>query len=415
MNPFANGLDRGRLPALADVRRDLRIPWYRCPIERRTLRELAKASDARGLIQAVGHLGLWALTGLSAYHLFTHQIWWGFFVALFAHGTVAAFFTAPHHELCHTTVFRTKRLNELFLRVFSLLGWLNFHVYRFSHSYHHRYTLFIEGDREEVMPETPSLRALYLLQLFTVNVTGGYQSRGLVPTLDNFVRLACNRLDNPFNSWGPELYEGHRAEGRKAAKWARLVLVFHAAVIFTAVAVGEPIVAVLVSGSVFVANWLRYFVGVPMHCGLRSGVADFRKCVRTITLDPLSEFLYWHMNWHLEHHMYAAVPCYNLKRLHRAVARDMPAPRTLVGAWREMRETWRRQQTEPGYAFDTPVPAPSGDGGGEADPLAASMGGLAPRALADNARSAQSRRRSAEASRSGVIISRRARTPRESP
>ena len=382
MNPIAEGLDHDRLPPLADVRRNLRIPWYRCPIERERLRELAAPRDSRGLMQAAGHLGLWAATGASAFYCFTHQLWWGFFVALFAHGTVAAFFTAPHHELCHTTVFRSKWLNEAFLRIFSLLGWLNFHVYRFSHSYHHRYTLFIAGDREEVMPETPSLRFLYLLQLFTVNVTGGYQSRGLVPTLGNFIQLARNRLDNPFNSWGPELYEEHPEEGRKAASWARLVLLFHSAVIVASVALGEPIVAVLVSGSVFIANWLRYFVGVPMHCGLRSGVADFRKCVRTITLDPVSEFLYWHMNWHLEHHMYAAVPCYNLKRLHRAVARDMPAPRTLIGAWKEMRETWRRQRTDPGYEFDTPVPAPPGNhGGAEADPLAASMGGLTPRAL----------------------------------
>ena len=320
---------------------------------------------------------------LAAYLLFTQQLWWGFFVALFAHGTVASFFTAPRHELCHTTVFRTKWLNETFLRVFSLLGWLNFHVYRFSHSYHHRYTLFVEGDREEVMPETPSLRFLYLLQLFTVNVTGGYQSTGLLPTMRNFVRLALHRLDKPFNSWGPELYAEHPVEGRQAVNWARVVLAFHAAVILVSVGLGEPIVAVLVSGSVFIANGLRYFVGVPMHCGLRSGVPDFRKCVRTITLDPLTEFLYWHMNWHLEHHMYAAVPCYNLKRLHRAVARDMPAPRTLLGAWREMRETWRRQQVEPDYAFDTPVPAlVDGDGDTGTDPIAASMGGLAPRALA---------------------------------
>ena len=83
--------------------------------------------------------------------------------------------------------------------------------------------------------------------------------------------------------------------------------------------------------------------------------------------------------------MYAAVPCYNLKRLHRAVARDMPAPRTLIGAWREMRETWRRQQSEPGYAFDTPVPAPTDGPAAEPDPLAASMGGLTPRVLAENA------------------------------
>ena len=367
------------------MRRNLDIRWYRCPIERATLRELTTASDVRGLVQTVGHFGLWVVTGAAAYYLFALEIWWGFAAALFAHGTVAAFFTAPHHELCHTTVFRTKWLNELFLRVFSLFGWLNFHVYRFSHSYHHRYTLFIEGDREEVMPATPSLRLLYLLQLFTVNVTGGYQSRGLIPTLGNFLRLGRGRLDNPFNSWGPELYEGHPREGRKAVSWARTVLVFHSAVIVAAVAAGEPIVAVLVSGSVFIANWLRYFVGVPMHCGLRSGVADFRKCVRTITLDPLSEFLYWHMNWHLEHHMYAAVPCYHLKRLHRAVARDMPAPRTLVGAWREMRETWRRQRTEPGYAFDTPLPPPSRGDDAAPDPLAASMGGLSPRVLADGA------------------------------
>ena len=386
MNPAAEGLDHGRLPPLADVRRNLHIRWYRCPIERERLRELTTPNDARGLVQAVGHLGLWTATGVSAFYFFTHQLWWAFFVALFAHGTVAAFFTAPHHELCHTTVFRTKWLNELFLRIYSLLGWLNFHVYRFSHSYHHRYTLFIDGDREEVMPVKPSLQYLYLLQLFTVNVTGGYQSRGLVPTLKNMIELARNRLDNPFNSWGPELYAEHPEEGRKAVRWARLVLGFHATVIIASVGLGEPIVAVLVSGSVFIANWLRYFVGVPMHCGLRSGVPDFRKCVRTITLDPVSQFLYWHMNWHLEHHMYAAVPCYNLKRLHHAVARDMPAPRTLIGAWREMRETWHRQRTEPDYAFDTPVPAPADDERSpETDALAASMGGLAPRVLTEMA------------------------------
>ena len=385
MNPIADGLDEVRQTPLSDVRRNLRIPWYRCPIERETLRDLAEPSDLRGLAQSLGHLGLWVATGLGAYLLFASQVWWGFLLALFAHGTVASFFTAPRHELCHTTVFRTRWLNEGFLRIFSLLGWLNFQVYRFSHSYHHRYTLFVEGDREEVMPETPSLRFLYLLQLFTVNVTGGYQSQGLLPTMRSFGRLALHRLDRPFNSWGPELYAEQPAEGRKAVSWARLVLAFHAAVILVSVAAGEPIVALLVSGSVFLANWLRYFVGVPMHCGLRSGVADFRKCVRTITLDPLTEFLYWHMNWHLEHHMYAAVPCYRLKRLHRAVAGDMPAPRTLLGAWREMRETWRRQQVEPGYAYDTPVPAPApveGDGGTSPDPLAASMGDLAPRAIA---------------------------------
>ena len=382
MNPRAEGIARGDLPPLAEVRKNRRIRWYRCPVDRQTLRELAEPSDARGLVQAMGHLALWATTGGLAYYFFNLEIWWGFCLFLFLHGTVAAFFTAPHHELCHTTVFKTKWLNEFFLRVFAFLGWLNFEIYRFSHSYHHRFTLFVEGDREKVMPEEPSLRTLYLLQLFTINITGGYQSRGLIPVLKNFMGIALNRFDNPFNYWGPELYEGHREERMKAVRWARLVLLLHAVSIVFFVGIGEPILAVLVSGSVFFASWLRYFVGVPQHCGLRSSVPDFRKCVRTITLDPVTQFLYWDMNWHVEHHMYGAVPCYNLEKLHRAVAHDMPEPRTLIGAWKEMRATWKRQQKEPDYEYDTPVPAPKTGDSENDDPLAASMGGLAPRALA---------------------------------
>ena len=382
MNPKSEGVTPDDLPPLTEVRRNRRIRWYRCPIDPTTLRALARPSDSRGLLQATGHLAMWAATGSAAYCLFDLGIWWGFCAALFLHGTVAGFFTAPHHELCHTTVFRTKWLNEFFLCVFSFLGWQNFEIYRFSHSYHHRFTLFVEGDREEVLPVTPSLRILYLAQLFTLNVTGGYQSRGLIPTLKNFVEIALNRFDNPFNSWGSELYEGHREERMKAVRWARTVLLGHVSVIAFFAGIGEPVVAVLVSGSAFFANWLRYFVGVPMHCGLRSHVPDFRKCVRTITLDPVTQFLYWYMNWHLEHHMYAAVPCYNLEKLHRAVAHDMPETRTLIGAWKEMRETWKRQQNEPDYEYDTPVPTPTVSERADAEPLAASIGGLTPRALA---------------------------------
>ena len=382
MKRSAEGIVRGDLPPPAEIRKMGRIRWYRCPIDRETLRTLAEPSDARGLLQALGHLGIWATTGGLAWYFFTLEVWWGFCLFLFLHGTVAAFFTAPHHELCHTTVFRTKRLNELFLRIFACLGWLNFEIYRFSHTHHHRFTLFVGGDREKVMPEHPSLQPVYLLQLFTVNITGGYHSRGLIPVLRNFIAIALNRFDKPFNYWGPELYEGHHEARMKAVRWARLVLLLHAVSIVFFVGIGQPILAVLVSGSIFFAGWLRYFVGVTQHCGLRSNVADFRKCTRTITLDPVTQFLFWHMNWHVEHHMYAAVPCYNLERVHRAVVNEMPEPRTLIGAWKEMRETWKRQQREPGYEYDTPVPSrPAGEHGDD-DPLAASMGGLAPRALA---------------------------------
>ena len=152
------------------------------------------------------------------------------------------------------------------------------------------------------------------------------------------------------------LYAGRPDARRSAVNWARVVVVCHAGLAVACIASGYWIVAVVVSLAPMFANWQMYFVGGSMHCGLRDNVPGFRKCVRTITLDPVSEFLYWHMNWHLEHHMFAAVPCYNLAKQHRAVAHDLPEPRTLVGAWREIREVWRRQEIDPDYQFDTPSP-----------------------------------------------------------
>ena len=117
-----------------------------------------------------------------------------------------------------------------------------------------------------------------------------------------------------------------------------------------------------------------------MHTGLMDNTPDFRLCVRTITLDPLSSFIYWRMNWHLEHHMFAAVPCYNLARLHSAVASNMPKARTLVGAWQEMRQTLKRQRQEPTYQFKTPIPSPTEEER-KKDKLEASIGDLAPKGL----------------------------------
>tara|TARA_B100000945_G_scaffold280994_1_gene248446 strand:- start:429 stop:701 length:273 start_codon:yes stop_codon:yes gene_type:complete len=62
------------------------------------------------------------------------------------------------------------------------------------------------------------------------------------------------------------------------------------------------------------------------------------------------------MNWHLEHHMYAAVPCYNLSKLHQLVSKDMPELKNLVGAWQEMLKIFKQQQQDPDFEFDKPVP-----------------------------------------------------------
>ena len=368
---------------MSEIRKELRIKWYRCPIDPTVLRELSKPSDIQGFQMALGHLGLWLLTGALSFYFAVEQLWLGFLLTIFLHGTVGTFFSAPHHELCHGTVFKTKRFNEIFLRIFSTLGLQNFHIYKMSHSYHHRFTLHRIADKEVVLPKTPSLRFLYLLQLFTFNITGGFESRGLFPTMRGLFRVAADRMEQPYNEGGAELYAEFPEERQKAVHWARYLIAVHLSFALFAVLIGYPILILIVSLHPFIGNWLRYFVGAPMHCGLRSDVSDFRKCVRTITLDPISEFLYWHMNWHLEHHMFAAVPCYNLKKLYEAVADDMPKPRTLISSWQEMLEVVKQQEADPAYEFDTPVPPQRTRREKEQQlELEASIGDLAPTAIA---------------------------------
>jgi len=164
--------------------------------------------------------------------------------------------------------------------------------------------------------------------------------------------------------------------------WSRVLLLFHGSVLVFSIATHLWVLPLIVTFFPFIANWLAYFVGVAQHCGLYGNVPDFRKSTRSIMLNPVAEFLYWRMNWHTEHHMYAGVPCYNLKKLYREIAEDLPKPRTLRGAWREMRGTWRRQQSDPNYQFDTPLPSTAGKVPTETmSELETSIGELAPEGL----------------------------------
>ena len=68
------------------------------------------------------------------------------------------------------------------------------------------------------------------------------------------------------------------------------------------------------------------------------------------------------MSYHVEHHMFPAVPFYNLPRLRAALAHDLPpAPHGLVATWREILVILRKQKTDPNYAFVPVLPSTGGE------------------------------------------------------
>ncbi len=376
-------------PPLSDVRKNLRIKWYRCPIETKRLHELLQRSDRKGWLQAGGHFALWVTTGFVVYWCWSMQWWWWLIAAMAAHGVVSSFFVgvAPH-ELGHGTVFKTPWLNKVFLYGFSFISWWDPFDYASSHTYHHRYTLHPQGDRENLLPLTPSTEPTFLLQVATVNLltTKGrtFGKGGLLATLAATFLAARGRTgstDIASNEWLAALHRDQPAEHKRSVWWSRFLLAAHGTIAVSAIVSGQWILIFIVSLPSFFVNLPAYLVGMTQHCGLSQNDPDFRKCVRSITINPVLEFLYWHMNWHTEHHMFAGVPCYHLPALHRAIQDDMPVQRTLWQAWKEMRHTWRRQQSDPEYFHDTPVPAPRQASHGTRDNSAVSIGDLAPPGL----------------------------------
>jgi fatty acid desaturase len=377
-------------PPLSEARDALNVQWYRSAMEPRRFRELSRRSNLEGWIQAGGHLALFISTGTAVYFAYTAKAWLLFVLAIFCHGTISSFFRGPAtHELGHGTVFNTKWLNKLFLYLFSLLSWWNPFDYASSHTYHHRYTLHPEGDRENLLPLHPEVGKTFLLQLFTINLLtlpgrtfgkGGLVSTVWVTVLDAVGKTGSN--DIPSNEWLNALHKDQPDQHKKSIRWSRLQLVFHSSIILLSIVSGLWVLPLIFTLCSFIANWLSYFVALPQHCGLQENVSDFRKSTRSIKLPRFIEFLYWHMNWHIEHHMYAGVPCYSLRKLHLELKDDMPTPRTLFSAWQEMLSTWQRQQVDKNYQYDTPLPSTARtERKRRGDALESSIGDLAPEGL----------------------------------
>jgi fatty acid desaturase len=78
-------------------------------------------------------------------------------------------------------------------------------------------------------------------------------------------------------------------------------------------------------------------MGAPQHLGMDPQLPDFRRNSRTYTCSPLLGFCYWNMQYHLEHHMYPAVPFFNLPKLRSEIESQLPpAPHGLIATWREI-------------------------------------------------------------------------------
>ena len=75
-------------------------------------------------------------------------------------------------------------------------------------------------------------------------------------------------------------------------------------------------------------------------------------------MNPVSRFIYWNMNYHIDHHMYAAVPFHQLPKFHEVLKKGLPeSPSSFVAGIRLVLEIKKRQKTEPAFIYVPRLPA----------------------------------------------------------
>jgi fatty acid desaturase len=324
------------------------ITWYRSPLEKADFKSLHEKSDFLGALQTLGFLGLLVTTTSLALYSANHWPLGVTALLVILHGTLCAFFINAVHELGHNTVFKTKALNSFFVRFFSFFGWINFEMFNTSHTRHHRYTLHQPDDLEVTLPAKIILRHAL--------VYGIINPKSVYWTIRDTIRIARAQFSG---EWHLKLFPEGSPERAAAVNWARFLLAGHAFIIVVSCYFHLWLLPLLTTFNMTYGGWLQFLCNNTQHIGLQDDVSDFRLCCRTFTINPVLQFLYWHMNFHIEHHMFAAVPCYKLGRLHRLIKHDLaPCPHGLVATWKEIDTILKAQETDPHYQYVAPVPNP---------------------------------------------------------
>jgi MocE subfamily Rieske [2Fe-2S] domain protein len=317
--------------------------WYQSPVPRDTMRQLLERRDGPAIRDTIIWFGLLALFGTLGAMLWGS--WWAI-LPFAAYGVIyGSTSDSRWHESSHGTAFKTDWMNNVLYEIASFMVMRESTVWRWSHTRHHSDTIIIGRDPEIVAPRPPDLK---LISQYFIGIPGAKAY---------FKKLALHsigRIDPEEATYIPE--SAYPAIFLKA----RIHIAIYAGVIGLCFYLHSILPLMFIGLPNFYGAWLMPIYGLTQHAGLAENVLDHRMNCRTVEMNLLNRYLYWNMNYHVEHHMFPLVPYHNLPRLHAIVKPDMPTPyRGLVDAWREIIPALLRQVKDPGYFVKRKLPTPT--------------------------------------------------------
>jgi fatty acid desaturase len=265
--------------------------WYHAEVPRKRMKQLMRRSDG----PALRDTALWfTLTaGCAAAIVLAWPSHWCIPLLIVYGVLYGSASDSRWHESGHGTAFATPWLNDALYQLASFMNMKEPTFWRWSHARHHTDTIIVGRDREIAAMRPPDVARLI------INIVGLSDAW---TTGISVLRHAGGRVTAEEVTFIPE------SERPKVFREARAWLAVYALVVALAILLRSPLPVLLVGLPTLYGRWLTQLLGVSQHAGLAENVLDHRLNARTIEMNPVTRFLYWNMNFHVEHHMFPMVP-----------------------------------------------------------------------------------------------------------
>ncbi len=314
--------------------------WYHSEVPRAVMKDLMKRTDGPAIRDTI----LWFALLIGG--AWCGIYFWGTWACVpffFVYGVIyGSSCDSRWHECGHGTAFRTPWMNDVIYQIASFMVIRNPVTWRWSHARHHTDTYIVGRDAEIAWMRPPAtVRAV----LAFFDVLGTYRSFKIL------IRNAAGNLSSDEKDYIPA------SEWGKTVLAARIHMAIYAATLITALAMQSWLPLMLIGLPRIYGSWHMVLCGHLQHAGLADNVLDHRLNARTVYMNPISRYLYWNMNYHVEHHMFPMVPYHALPRLHALIKDDLPPPNTsMLDGYREILASLRQQKIDPEYAYRKELP-----------------------------------------------------------
>jgi fatty acid desaturase len=325
---------------LAEERGLADAQWYASEVPRQRMRELMQRRNGPAIFHTIIWFGL--LIGSGVLGFLTWGTWWAL-PCFFVYGVIyASSSDSRWHECMHRTAFKTVWLNDVLYEIASFMVFRESVSWRWSHTRHHTDTIIVGRDPEIAVPRPADLWNV-LMAFFVL--------KSAPKEFFRMLKHCFGHMTPAERTYIPE------SEYPKVFRNARIYILIYASVIGAAIYTQSILPLMYIGLPSLYGSWLMVVFGLTQHAGLAEDVLDHRLNCRTVYMNPIFRFLYWEMNYHIEHHMFPMVPYHALGKLHQELKADMPKPYSgLWEAYREIVPALLRQAKDAAYFVRRELP-----------------------------------------------------------